>query len=171
MPVTSCFEIMNQSGREQTPHEALKKFARVFIDRSESKAITVSMHLNEDGIWYEDDAPRVLNAPFDAEELGNAIAEAMAKTDRRTKSLRDSKLSEWPAYKASRERTVGKFEESFIPISIEGANPANLVVIVTCHPDKGGVLHVTSSISTSVPPAELGERVLQVYKACRDRRL
>ncbi len=170
-PVRYCFEIMTHSNGEQKPREAMKKFARAFIARSGSTAIAVTMHMNQHDIWHEDDAPTVLNKPFTAEDLGNAIAEAMRKTDRRTRNARDSKLSDWPAYKASGERTVRKFEESFIVISIEGANAANLIAVITGDPEKDAILQVRGTISTSVVPAELGERVLQVYKACRDRRV
>jgi hypothetical protein len=127
--------------------------------------------MNENDMWYEDDAPTVLNKPFTAEELGNAVAEAMGKTDRRARNARDTKLADWPAYKASGERSVRKFEESFIGVSVEGANAANLVAVITGNPEKDAVLQVTSTISTGIVPAELGERVLQVYEACRDRRL
>jgi len=166
-----CFEIMNDSSNEQKPREAMKKSARVFIARTRTPAIAVAMHMNENDIWYEDDRPMVLNEPFTSEDLGNAIAEAMRKTERRSGNPRQSKLSDWPAYKASGERTVRGFEESFIEISVAGANAANLIAVITGNPEKDAVLQVTSTISTGVVPAELGDRVLQVYKACRDRRI
>jgi hypothetical protein len=170
-PARYCFEIMTSSESEQRPREAMKKFARVFIARSGSRAIAVGMHMNEHDMWYEDDAPTVLNKPFTVEDLGNAIAQAMRKTDRRSRNARDNKVTDWPTFKASGERSIRKFEESFVEVSVEGANAANLVAIVTGNPEKDAVLQVTSTISTGVVPAELGERVLQVYEACRDRRL
>jgi hypothetical protein len=171
-PVRYCFEIMTSANSEQEPREPLRKFARVFIARSGFRAIVVGMHTNEHDIWSEDDSPTVLNKPFTAEELGNAIAEAMGRTDRiNGKNLREGKLTDWPAYKASGERTVRKFDESFIEISVEGANPANLIAVITGIPQKDANLQVTSTISTGVVPAELGDRVLEVYKSCLDRRV
>jgi len=170
-PTRYCFEIMTASETEQKPREAMRKFARIFIARSGSRAIAVGMHMNEDDMWHEDDAPTVLNKPFTAEDLGNAIALAMRKTDRRARNARNSKLTDWPAFKASGERSAHKFEESFIEVSIEGANAANLAAVITGNPEKDAVLQVTSTISTGVVSAELGARVLQVYQACRDRRL
>jgi hypothetical protein len=171
MAVKYCFEIMTSSESEHRPREAMKRFARLFIARSGSRAIAVGMHMNENDVWYEDDTPAVLNQPFTAEELGNAIAEAMGRTDRRARNLRDNKLSDWPAFKASGEKSLHRFEGSFIEISIEGANAANLAAIITGDPEKDAVLRVTSTISTGIVPAELGERILQVYEACRDRRV
>ena len=57
--------------------------------------------MNENDMWYEDDAPAVLNKPFAAEDLGHTIAREMAKTDRRATKARHSKLTDWPAFKAS----------------------------------------------------------------------
>jgi len=171
MPDKYCFEIITSLEGEQTLREAIKKFARVFIDRSGSRAIAVGMHMNENDMWYEDDAPAVLNKPFAAEDLGHTIAREMAKTDRRATNARHSKLTDWPAFKASGQRSIRKFEDSFIEISIQSANAANLVAVITGNPEKDSILQITSTISTGVVPAELGERVLQVYEACRDRRL
>jgi hypothetical protein len=168
-PSRYCFEIMNSWEGKQKPKEAMKKFARVFIARSGSRAIAVGMRINENNVWYEDSTPSVLNKPFTAEELGSAIAEAMGKTDRRAMDARGNKLTDWPAYKASGEKSVRQFEESFIEVSIEGANAANLVAVITGSPEKDAVLLVTSTISTGIVPAKLGERVFQVYEACRDR--
>ncbi len=170
-PAKYCFEIMSSSESVQQPREAMKRFARLFIARLGSRAIAVGMHMNENDMWYENDSPIVLNAPFTAEDLGRAVAQAMGKTDRRAWNARDAKLTDWPAFKASGERSIRKFEGSFIEISIQSANASNLVVIVTGNPEKDAVLQVTSTMSTSVVPAELGARVLRVYEACRDRRL
>ncbi len=125
--------------------------------------------MNEHNMWYEDGNPTVLNKPFTAEDLGTAIAEEMRKTERRARNACDGKLTDWPAYKSSGERVVRKFEESFIEISVEGANAANLIAVITGNPEKDAVLQVTSTISTGVVPEELGERVLLVYEACRTR--
>ena len=170
MPAKYCFEIIASLDGAQKPKEAIKKFARVFINRSGARAIAVGMHMNENDLWYEDDAPTVLNKPFAAEDLGQAISQEMAKTDRRALEERDSKLTDWPAFKASGERSVRRFAESYIEVSVEGANASNLVAVITGSPNKDALLQIRSTISTGVVLAELGERVLQVYEACRDRR-
>lgn len=41
----------------------MRQFARVFISRSGDAAIVVTMHVNEAGIWFEDETPLVLHAP------------------------------------------------------------------------------------------------------------
>jgi hypothetical protein len=165
-----CFEIITSNDERKT-REAMKKFARVFIGRVGSPVIVVGMHMDEHDVWYEDDNPTTLNKPFTAEDIGTAVAEAMRKTDRKARNTSDSKLTDWPAFKASGLRTVRRFEESFVEISVEGANAANMGAIITGSPEKDANLQVTSSISTGVVTAEFGERILEVYKACLDRRV
>ena len=148
----------------------MKNRARVFIARSGVAAVVVTMHVNDDGIWHEDETPIVLQGPLIAEALGTTAASAMKQTARRTKNLRDTKASDWPAYRASGERSVRQFERQFVAIEVEGANEANLVAVVTGSPEKDSGLRVTSTVSTAFPN-ELGECILRVYEACRDRRV
>jgi hypothetical protein len=128
------------------------------------------MHMNEDGIWYEDETPTVLKGPLTAEHLGNSVGTAMRGTVRRAKDVRVTKISAWPAYRASGATSVRQFEQLFIPIDVDGANEANLVAVVTGSPEKDCVLRVTSSVSTAFS-SKVGECILRVYEACRDRRV
>jgi hypothetical protein len=146
----------------------MKHSACVYIARSGDTAVVVTMNVNEDGIWYEDEQARVLDGPLTGEELGAAVAGAMRSTARKSRNLRTAKMTDWPAYRASGAKSVRAFEEQFIYVAVEGANDANLVAVVTGSPEKGAELQVTSSVSTAFP-ANMGERILRVYEACRDR--
>ena len=79
-------------------------------------------------------------------------------------------MSDWPSYRASGATSVRKFEQDFISISVEGANDANLIATISGWPEKDSQLQVTSLVSTAVP-AEMGQRILLVYEAWRDRRV
>src|SRR5688572_18467745 len=129
--------------------------ARVFIARSGIAAVVVTMHVNDDDVWHEDETPAVLRAPLVAEVLGTAVASAMKQTARRTRNLRDVKASDWPAYRASGEKSIRQFERLFVAIEVEGANEANLVAVVTGSPEKDSELRVTSTVSTA-SPTDLG---------------
>lgn len=150
--------------------EKLRQSASVFVARTGSLAIVVTMHQNQDGIWYEDDTPSVLREPLTATELGQAVARAMQGTSKRPKNLGITKPSDWPAYRASGARSVRRFEDEFIHLTIDGANEANLVAVVTGSPEKDARLEVTGSVSLSTSPTALGDLVLRVFQACRDRR-
>jgi hypothetical protein len=168
-PEKYCFEIITADDGNN-PREAIKKFARVFISKSGSPAIVVGMQVDERDLWYEHENPVILRHPFTAEDLGNAVAQEMRKTNRRATKL-EKKITEWPAFKASGLRSLRKFEESFIEISVQSVNAANLSAIITGSPEKEAILLVTSTISTGVITTEFGDRILQVYKACVERHL
>jgi hypothetical protein len=111
-----------------------------------------------------------LHTPFTPEDIGHAVGQEMRKSIRKSK-IRKSKETDWPAFEISGVRSVRKFEESFIEISVQSANAANLSAVITGSPGRGEVLQVTSTISTGVIIAEFGDRILQVYKACVERHL
>jgi hypothetical protein len=148
----------------------MKQSARIHIAKSGSLAVVVTMHVNEDGIWYESESPAVLRGPLTAEQLGGAVVRAMSATAQRSKDLRTVKMSDWPSYRASGATSVRNFEQEFISLAIDGANDANLVAVVTGAPEIDAELQVTSSVSTAFPTS-MGECILRVYEACRDRRL
>lgn len=150
--------------------ERVKQSARVFIARSGERAVVVTMHVNEYGILFEDDSARILEAPLSPDAIGTAVRAAMMGTARRSRDLRQARMSDWPAFRASGLRTVKSFEAEFIAIDVDAANDANLVAVITGSPEKDAELEVTSSVSTACPE-KIGEYVLRVYEACRDRRV
>ena len=146
----------------------MKQSARIHIARSGDVAVVVTMHVNQDGVWYEDEVPTRIAGPLTAEALGGAAVRAMRATRQKAKDLRSLRASDWPVYRASGAPSVRQFEQQFIALSVDGANDANLVAVVTGAPEKDGDLQVTSSASTAFPD-QIGRRILRVYEACRDR--
>ena len=128
----------------------MTKFARVFFEKSGVSAIVVTMHRNQDGIWYEDNAPTILPQPVTAEALGRTVMNALDKTGNWNANLRSAKLADWPSFKASGMRVVRQFEQSYIALTVKGANDANLVAIIEGEPEKDAELRVTTSVSTAV---------------------
>lgn len=148
----------------------MRQFAKVFVSRSADTAIVVTMHANEADIWFEDETPVVLSGPLVAADLGNRVRDAMGATSRRSKDLSRHKLTDWPAFRASGASSVKRFQSLFIPIGVMSANESNLIAEVSGLPAADSDLHVVSHVSTSLP-AEVGEAVIRVYEACRDRRV
>ena len=150
-----------------------RHYARVFISRHDETAIIVALHYNgEGGLLYEDEHPVVLRGPLEATTLGHETKVALDKTEIRAPvSFADHKLKDWPAFKASRMRSGRQFERDFIYIRLSGANEVNLVYLIEGYPDKDAELTVLASISSGVAAEELGELIILVYRACRDRRV
>ncbi len=148
-------------------------YAHVFISKNEEIAIIVTLHFNgQGGILYEDNDPVVLSSPLESFTIGQELLSALRKTTiLQLNSSARPKLTDWPAFKASKSKSVRQFEQNFIQILVSGANETNLVYVIDGEPFKDAELHITSSISSGTPPAEIGKRVLSVFLACRDRQI
>ena len=85
--------------------------------------------------------------------------------------LSNQKLTDWPAYKHSKSKTVSGFQKDYISIPIRGANESNMVLIIAGHPSNDDNLTINSSVSFYADKEEIGSRVEQVYQATFTGRL
>jgi hypothetical protein len=147
--------------------------ARVFVSRNYETAIIVALHYNgPKGLLSEDEHPVVFRGPLEATTIGHETKVALDKTQIRAPvSFAKRKLKDWPAFKASKMNTVRQFEQDFIAIELSGANETNLVYAIEGYPEKDAELRVLASISSGAAPDILGEQIILVYRACRDRRI
>jgi len=154
-------------------NKGIKHHAHVYISRTDETAIVVTLHFNgEGGLLFEDSSPVVLSPPFDAPVLGRKVSAALSRTQvRPAVSFAKDKLTDWPAFKASKAKSVRHFEQEYICILVAGANEANLVYIIDGSPEKDAELHVVANVSSGAPSTELGDLIRRVYSACRDRRV
>jgi hypothetical protein len=149
----------------------IKHYASVFISRTEEMAVIATLHFSgEGGILYEDSEPVALSLPLEAIILGQTVLVALRGTSIKQLATK-RKLTDWPSFKASKAASVRQFEKNFIGVLVSGANDVNLAYVIDAEPSKGAELHITSSISSSAPPEKVGERILSVFRACRDRRI
>lgn len=148
-----------------------RKRSSLFIDRAGTCAIVVPLHYNgRGGFLYESD-PVVLRPLPAPEELGLALNDAMNGSQvKPERSHRGAKLTDWPAYKASGARSVKRFEADFVAIHVSGANEENIIYLIEGYPEKNAELRVLASANPK-PPAQLGERCIDVWRACCSRSL
>ena len=153
--------------------EKITHHAHVFISRNSGAAIIVTLHYNgKGGFLFENEKPVVLQPPLEPESLGKETLAALQRTElRRPTSFANRKLRDWPAFNSSKVASVRQFQQEYIQISVSGANYANLVYVVEGEPALNAELHIVSSISSCVPSTILGERILLVFAACRDRQV
>jgi len=154
-------------------NKGINHHAHVYISRKDETAIVVTLHFNgEGGILFEDSSPVLLLPPFDALDLGRKLSAALSRTQVHSPvSFAKRKLTDWPAFRASKAKSVRHFEEEYIGILVAGANESNLVYIIDGSPEKDAELHVVANVSSSAPPTELGDLIRRVYSACRDRQV
>jgi hypothetical protein len=146
-----------------------RRAVQVFIRRDGDQVIVVPMHYNENGVRYEDETTVRIEGPFDPSEIGTAVFLALGTSGVRPKNLRETKLTDWPAFRASGATSVRRFEADYIALKVEGANDANLVFTITGLPFKGSELEVGATAPNACSSENLGDVVGKVYRACRDR--
>lgn len=150
-----------------------RQYASVFVSRQDETAIVVTLHYNgRGGLLFEDECPTVLKGPLEAATVGQETRTALRRTQIRLPvSFANAKPKDWPAFQASKLKTIRQFEQNYIHLSLSGANEANLVYEIQGYPEKDAELKVLTLISSGTSPDRLGEKIIRVYQACRDRQV
>jgi hypothetical protein len=141
------------------------KEAHIYLADETRPAVVAAMHHNRDGIRYEQDEAVVVPGWRDYAALVPALRSALQRFSFLDRNLRDSKRSDWAAYRASRCRSVRDFESSYLCISVRPANEAELLYIAEARPlDEEEIsLSVTASRHDN---ADIGRKLLRLYDAC-----
>lgn len=139
----------------------VQQHAHVFITEDESKAIIVTLHFAEKGgVLIEHSEPAIITDPIETNRHGNAFLSALRKTSmKNSENLRNRKLTDWPAFRASKALSSRQFELNSIPLIVSGADDANLIYTIEGVPFKDAELHIISSVTSGIPANELGERI------------
>mgnify|MGYP000132528359 CR=1 FL=1 len=143
----------------------LTKSIAVYISDKFQHLIIAPHHENDAGIIYEQKVCFVSDYPITSEELGNEIIRNLNIYSIKDVNLRDSKQSDWPAYKHGKSKSITKFEKDYINIFIRSANDSNLVLTVEGSPFKDSELKVSSAISFHADKDEIGNRIKAIYDA------
>jgi len=101
--------------------------ANLYFANAGGKVIVAPLNVNQDGICYEQEAVRVLDAGYSLADLGDALKEALSAFSERPRDLRLHKKTDWPAFRASGLSSVARFESEFLPVSVECLNASGAV--------------------------------------------
>jgi hypothetical protein len=125
------------------------------------------MHINRAGIYFEQAEVRFLTKP-DAEQLGTAFREAYERFSVNDASLQGRNKTEWPAFLASRLRSVREFEKAYRSVQCYAVNPSNAVVRASvAHPARTNI-EISTSFNPLLSFEVVGEHLLQVVAAAGD---
>jgi hypothetical protein len=120
------------------------------------------------GVLIEDENVAILSREDGLPLLSAAIIEALdSSRELPVSDRRESKRSDWPAYKASGCRSIRQFEQDFLLVRIESANVAHHFVYLEGFPEHECELTVRCSSVPSSP--ELGSACIRIIDACRAR--
>lgn len=75
------------------------------------------------------------------------------------------KVKDWPALRASKEKTKVAFEKNYRRISVSGANEFNIIFNIETSLQNLSQLEITSAISAYCDNTDLGKRILAIYNS------
>ena len=96
-------------------------------------AIIAAMHVNSAGIYYEQENPLV-DESSDWATLAASLRASLDRFSFREENLRDRKSTDWPAYRASRYRSVRQFKDLYQLIDVHGWSNSELFYYASCQP-------------------------------------
>lgn len=145
--------------------------ANLYLSRDATRGFVVTVHVNQSGVFCEADDVEAVPVPIRPESLGAVVRAAAARSMAIQRNLRDVKVSDWAVYRTSGTRSIRQFEHDFVLVELEGVNEANSSYLITGTPEPNYVLRVVTTINRHRSDFDLGEMLLEVYKAARDRTL
>jgi hypothetical protein len=142
--------------------------ASIYVCSEDRPAIVSALHHNNAGILYEQEDPIIVAQWCDPIALATALRAALARFSLQDRNLRDSKLTDWPSYRASTARSVREFERTYIRIGVRSVNEAELFYDADAQPH--GESHITLHVTLNRHGAdhEMGKKLLRLFDACSD---
>ncbi|MFA6959026.1 MAG: hypothetical protein WC538_24400 [Thermoanaerobaculia bacterium] len=103
----------------------------VYCHADADKAIVAAV-FNHGGLVAEKPGGATTLAFSDLDALEEAVQAALRACEFRLDfDYSESKKSDWPAYQASRYKTMKAFEADFVNLHVRGANASNLIYTIT----------------------------------------
>jgi hypothetical protein len=152
--------------KKSTKIQATVKAVSLFISDKEKQIIIAPLYKNNDGIYYEQETCASIKYPLDYSILGEEIIKNLNLFIIKDKNLRDQKTSDWPAYKASKQKTKKAFQENYLRIWIAGANESNIILVFEGASLLDSDLIIKSSLSSSANKNSIGKKAMKIYNAC-----
>ena len=152
----------------KAPEPELKiiKSVTVYISEKHSEIIIAPISKEPKGSYnYEQENCEVIDLNSATEVIGEAIKRNFNKFDIKEKKGGMGKKSDWPALKASREKSGRSFEEKYRRISIRGITDRNSSLRIETVMNLTNEIELTTTISAHCEPSELGNRVLKVFRS------
>ena len=100
------------------------------------------------------------------EMLGAASRQVLARFCRKDRNLYGSKLTDWPAFKASRLRSVKQFEASYLRLHVVAVNEAAIIFEASAFPPKESEIAFRVTFTKGNSNEEVGALLLRLITSC-----
>jgi hypothetical protein len=153
-PVPALRDVAEQAGRNP--------MVSVYLSVVKDQIIVCPMTSPDKGLYVEAEATAVQPFKSGSEVLGQSVWEALLRFHV-SPQLGSPKKTDWPAFRASGEKSVRTFEYEFVRVAIE-AFPCVLRVEATVPCTAADGLFVGRYISNACEFEDLGELIQQVCR-------
>jgi hypothetical protein len=149
----------------KTNNLKIRKSVTVYISESKGQIIIAPKYVNKAGISYEQDICTLMQYPINDVLLGAETLRNFNLFCLKDKNLRDQKLTDWPAFKYSKLKTVKQFEAVFSRISIDGLNEANISIsIEACFANDNDLIIKSITSANEANNENIGKQIMKVYR-------
>jgi tryptophanyl-tRNA synthetase len=152
--------------KNKEEQKKLTKRMAVYISDKYQQIIIARLHENEAGIIYEQENCVNLDSTVSTLDLGTEVINSLNLYSLKKVNLRENKLTDWPAFKHSKSKSVRAFKQEYIYIFVESCNEFNLVLEMKGFPNKKSELTINSTISFQADKDEIGKKIMNIYEAC-----
>lgn len=150
----------------KVPEPALKIVKRLTIYISEKHSEIIFAPLSKEikaGYTFEQETCEVIDFKSSTEIIGETLKRNFHKFSISENKTVSGKIADWPALKASKEKTKSGFEKNYIRFNVNGVTENNLFFEIETALNYPIKIELTTTISSSSDNSELGQRLLRIY--------
>jgi len=148
------------------PKLKIKKNLSIYISEKHSEIIFAPVYKETNaGYTFEQETCEVIGLNDSPEIIGETFKKNFNKFDLKKRQTVSGKKSDWPAFKASKEKTIVGFEKNYIRFSISGVNENNLFFEIKTSFNYPTQIELITTISAYCSNSDLGKRLLKIYNS------
>ena len=148
------------------PELKIIKSVTVYISEKHSEIIIAPISNEPKASYnYEQEDCEIIDLNASTEAIGEAVKRNFNKFNVKEKQGGMGEKSDWPALKASKEKSGRGFEEKYRRISIRGLTDRNNTLRMETFLNLPTKIELTTTISAHSEPAELGNRILKMFRS------
>jgi hypothetical protein len=132
------------------------KMVVLYLSSELNKILVVPQYVDESWIRFEQEEIQTLDFDCSNELLGESIRRNFDKFAQKNMENKKRTSKDWPAYRASKLKSMKDFENKYYRISINGANEANIIMVFEADMKLKNEINLTSSISAFAENERLG---------------
>lgn len=147
------------------------KMIAAYLSKEYNQILVAPYYVDESCLRYEQEEIDVFSYDVDNNTLGDSIKGNLNKFKAKNQDSGTKNKKDWPAFKASKLKTIKEFESKFQRIAISGLNEANIILAFDAETDSKDEIHLRTTISAYADNETLAERLRKLHKAQLDKKI